>query len=55
MSGRCNGSHSPAISLVVSCQTPAGLDTFWTRLSTGGQEVRCGWLKDRYGVSTSLP
>lgn len=42
------------ISLVVSCQTQAEIDTFWTRLSTGGQEVECGWLKDRYGVSWQI-
>ena len=43
-----------AISFVVSCQTQAEIDTFWTRLSTGGQEVQCGWLKDRYGVSWQI-
>src|SRR5918999_295275 len=43
-----------AISLVVSCQTQAEVDTFWTRLSAGGQEVQCGWLKDRYGVSWQI-
>jgi predicted 3-demethylubiquinone-9 3-methyltransferase (glyoxalase superfamily) len=43
-----------AISLVVSCQTQAEVDTFWTRLSAGGQEVQCGWLKDRWGVSWQI-
>jgi predicted 3-demethylubiquinone-9 3-methyltransferase (glyoxalase superfamily) len=40
-----------AISFVVNCETQAEVDHFWTRLSAGGEEVQCGWLKDRYGVS----
>lgn len=40
-----------AISLVVNCDTQEELDHFWHKLSAGGQEVQCGWLKDRFGVS----
>src|SRR5712692_5896052 len=40
-----------AISLVVKCETQEEVDHFWEKLSAGGQEVQCGWLKDRYGVS----
>ena len=40
-----------ATSLVVSCQTQEEVDHYWDRLSAGGQEVQCGWLKDRFGVS----
>jgi predicted 3-demethylubiquinone-9 3-methyltransferase (glyoxalase superfamily) len=40
-----------AISLVVNCETQEDVDHFWGKLSAGGQEVQCGWLKDRYGVS----
>jgi predicted 3-demethylubiquinone-9 3-methyltransferase (glyoxalase superfamily) len=40
-----------AISLVVNCQTQDEVDHFWSKLSAGGQEVQCGWLKDRFGVS----
>jgi predicted 3-demethylubiquinone-9 3-methyltransferase (glyoxalase superfamily) len=40
-----------AISLVVNCQTQEEVDHFWEKLSSGGQEVQCGWLKDRFGVS----
>jgi predicted 3-demethylubiquinone-9 3-methyltransferase (glyoxalase superfamily) len=40
-----------AISLVVNCDTQAEIDHFWSRLSAGGQEVQCGWLKDKFGLS----
>ena len=36
-----------AISFVVNCRTQAGVDKFWKRLSAGGKEVPCGWLKDK--------
>jgi len=39
------------ISLVVNCETQEEVDHFWEKLSAGGQEVECGWLKDRFGVS----
>src|SRR5712664_1376405 len=40
-----------AISFVVNCETQQEVDYFWAKLSAGGQEVQCGWLKDRFGVS----
>jgi predicted 3-demethylubiquinone-9 3-methyltransferase (glyoxalase superfamily) len=40
-----------AISFVVNCETQAEVDHFWNGLSAGGQQVQCGWLKDRFGVS----
>lgn len=43
-----------AISFQVSCQTQEEVDYFWSRLSEGGQEGPCGWLKDRYGVSWQI-
>ena len=43
-----------AISLVVNCETQEEVDHFWGKLSAGGQEVQCGWLKDRYGVSSQV-
>ncbi|WP_205702853.1 VOC family protein [Botryobacter ruber] len=39
------------ISLVISCDTQAEIDYYWSKLTEGGQESQCGWLKDRYGVS----
>ena len=40
-----------ATSWVVNCETQEEVDHFWERLSAGGEEVQCGWLKDRFGVS----
>jgi predicted 3-demethylubiquinone-9 3-methyltransferase (glyoxalase superfamily) len=40
-----------AISLVVHCETQAEVDHYWDKLSAGGQQVQCGWLKDKYGLS----
>src|SRR5262245_13560766 len=40
-----------AISLVVHCDTQEEVDHFWQKLSAGGEEVQCGWLKDKFGVS----
>jgi predicted 3-demethylubiquinone-9 3-methyltransferase (glyoxalase superfamily) len=43
-----------AISFVVSCETQAELDRFWQKLSSDGEEVQCGWLKDKYGISWQI-
>jgi predicted 3-demethylubiquinone-9 3-methyltransferase (glyoxalase superfamily) len=40
-----------AISFVINCKTQEEVDHFWEKLSEGGEESRCGWLKDKYGVS----
>ena len=42
---------SEAISLEVVCADQDEVDHYWSRLSEGGQEGPCGWLKDRYGLS----
>lgn len=43
-----------AISFVVNCQTQEEVDEYWQKLSAGGQEVQCGWLKDKYGLSWQI-
>ena len=40
-----------AISLLISCEDQDEVDYFWDKLSEGGSEGPCGWLKDRYGLS----
>jgi predicted 3-demethylubiquinone-9 3-methyltransferase (glyoxalase superfamily) len=40
-----------AISLFVSCETQQEVDDLWAKLSAGGSAGRCGWLKDKYGLS----
>jgi predicted 3-demethylubiquinone-9 3-methyltransferase (glyoxalase superfamily) len=42
---------SEAISLVINCADQAEVDYYWEKLTEGGEEGPCGWLKDRYGLS----
>ncbi len=40
-----------AISLQIICDTQEEIDYYWEKLTAGGQEVQCGWLRDKFGVS----
>ena len=43
-----------AVSFFVSCETQEEVDELWERLSAGGEKSRCGWLKDKYGLSWQI-
>lgn len=45
---------SPAISFFVNCETQQEVDELWGKLSEGGEKQRCGWLKDKYGLSWQI-
>ncbi len=46
--------HSEAISFVVDCESQEEVDRYWAKLSEGGAEIQCGWLRDRFGVSWQI-
>jgi predicted 3-demethylubiquinone-9 3-methyltransferase (glyoxalase superfamily) len=43
-----------AISFVVRCDTQQEVDEYWSKLSAGGSDMQCGWLKDKYGLSWQI-
>ena len=43
-----------AVSFVVNCDTQDEIDYYWTKLTEGGQESMCGWLKDKFGLSWQI-
>jgi predicted 3-demethylubiquinone-9 3-methyltransferase (glyoxalase superfamily) len=43
-----------AISFSVDCKTQDEVDHYWEKLTEGGQEVQCGWLRDKYGLSWQI-
>lgn len=43
-----------AVSFTVHCKNQDEVDEYWEKLTAGGQEVQCGWLKDRYGLSWQI-
>ena len=45
---------SEAVSLFVDCKTQREVDYYWERLGEGGEHGRCGWLKDRWGLSWQI-
>ncbi len=47
-------SFTPAISLFVDCETQQEVDELWDKLCAGGHQDRCGWLRDKYGLSWQI-
>jgi predicted 3-demethylubiquinone-9 3-methyltransferase (glyoxalase superfamily) len=43
-----------AVSFLVNCETQEEVDDFWDKLSQGGEKGRCGWLKDKFGLSWQI-
>lgn len=43
-----------AVSFQVFCETQVEIDDYWNKLTQGGQEVQCGWLKDKFGLSWQI-
>jgi len=43
-----------AVSFYVNCETQAEVDEYWEKLSAGGEQGRCGWLKDKFGLSWQI-
>lgn len=47
-------SFTPAVSFFVNCETQEEVDELWEKLLAGGEESRCGWLKDKFGLSWQI-
>lgn len=47
-------SFTEAVSLMVRCDSQAEVDDYWAKLSAGGSEGQCGWLKDKFGLSWQI-
>src|SRR5688572_7318513 len=54
LNGGAEFKFTEAVSFVVNCQTQAEVDRFWRKLSAGGKEVQCGWLRDKFGLSWQI-
>ncbi|QOT20672.1 VOC family protein [Paenarthrobacter sp. YJN-D] len=54
LNGRPGLGFTEAISLVVNCENQDEVDRYWDALVDGGEEGRCGWLKDKFGVSWQI-
>jgi predicted 3-demethylubiquinone-9 3-methyltransferase (glyoxalase superfamily) len=54
LNGGPNYNFTEAISFQVDCEDQAEVDRLWDKLSAGGEEGPCGWLKDKYGLSWQI-
>ncbi len=51
LNGGPHFTFTPAVSFFVDCETQQEVDELWEKLSEGGEKQRCGWLKDKFGLS----
>ena len=54
LNGGPHFNFTEAVSFAVNCDTQAELDHYWNKLTEGGKEVQCGWLKDKFGLSWQI-
>jgi predicted 3-demethylubiquinone-9 3-methyltransferase (glyoxalase superfamily) len=54
LNGGPNFKYTEAVSFVVHCENQKEVDHYWTRLSEGGKEIQCGWLKDKFGLAWQI-
>jgi predicted 3-demethylubiquinone-9 3-methyltransferase (glyoxalase superfamily) len=54
LNGGPHYSFTPAISLFVNCETQEEVDALWEKFTNGGEAQRCGWLKDKFGLSWQI-
>ena len=54
MNGGPGHPHTDAFSFFVACKTQEEIDNYWAKLTDGGTEIQCGWLKDKFGVSWQI-
>jgi predicted 3-demethylubiquinone-9 3-methyltransferase (glyoxalase superfamily) len=54
LNGGAEFQFTPAISFFVDCATQEEVDRLWDKLTEDGEEVQCGWLKDKYGLSWQI-
>jgi predicted 3-demethylubiquinone-9 3-methyltransferase (glyoxalase superfamily) len=52
--GPAHNNFTEAISFLINCETQEEVDDLWEKLSAGGKTSRCGWLKDKFGVSWQI-
>jgi len=54
LNGGPHFTFSEAVSFMVKCETQMEIDEMWEKLSQGGEQGQCGWLKDKYGLSWQI-
>ena len=54
LNGGPNFKFTEAVSFVVRCDSQQEVDDYWSKLSAGGKEIECGWLKDKFGLSWQI-